>query len=275
MSKAHDLQLKVFNPSNKKDFKMFTLRNIEKHEIDSPDKLKNVIFHQHGRGLNPKQMEIGYFRLSKEIWINNRLDRNDLWDVIDNREKVTLWCVEAIPSDQAQKRSRPDEDKGLESTKKQKKLSRMEERKAEAEKHEQTLLEKHSDKYTRFQYKLRAEMYAGGNHNSLEEPPSAAMFTRDGKHSKKSQHESSALSTTVVDGMLTMMNTLCQTLTSKHTEKQPSISSAFSPMKRAKLRGTYLKQLSELRDLHSGGVLNEEEYGEQRCDVVNLMRQLK
>ena len=139
MSKAHDLQLKVFNPSNKKDFKMFTLRNIEKHEIDSPDKLKNVISHQHGRGLNPKQMEIGYFRLSKKIWINNRLDMNDLWDAIDNREKVTLCCVEAIPSDQAQKRSRPDKDKGLESTKKQKKLSHnMEERKAEAEKHEQT-----------------------------------------------------------------------------------------------------------------------------------------
>ena len=45
-------------------------------------------------------------------------------------------------------------------------------------------------------------------------------------------------------------------------------------MKRAQLHSTYLKQLSELRNLHDAGVLHEEEY-EQRSDFVHLMRQLK
>ena len=46
-------------------------------------------------------------------------------------------------------------------------------------------------------------------------------------------------------------------------------------MKRAQLRSTYLKQLSELRDLHDAGILHQDEYEEQRSDLVNLLRQLK
>ena len=126
---------------------------------------------------------------------------------------------------------------------------------------------------TPFQYKLWAEMYVGGGHLSLEELPSAAMFRRDNKQSKKSHSD---LNTTVVDGMLTVMNNLCQALTpTKQIDKAHSPSPSFSPMKRAQLRSTCLKQLSELRDLHDTGVLHKEEYEEQRSDLVHLMRQLK
>ena len=36
-----------------------------------------------------------------------------------------------------------------------------------------------------------------------------------------------------------------------------------------------MKQLSELRPLHDNGVLTEDEYEEQREELVQLMRQLK
>ena len=36
-----------------------------------------------------------------------------------------------------------------------------------------------------------------------------------------------------------------------------------------------MKQLSELRQLHDNGVLTEDEYEEQREELVQLMRQLK
>ena len=46
-------------------------------------------------------------------------------------------------------------------------------------------------------------------------------------------------------------------------------------MKKAELKSTYMKQLSELRQLHDNGVLTEDEYEEQREELVQLMRQLK
>ena len=36
-----------------------------------------------------------------------------------------------------------------------------------------------------------------------------------------------------------------------------------------------MKQVSELRQLHDNGVLTEDEYEEQREELVQLMRQLK
>ena len=39
----------------------------------------------------------------------------------------------------------------------------------------------HNDAYTPFQYKLWAEMYAKGEHNSLGDPPHAAMFNHETK----------------------------------------------------------------------------------------------
>ena len=99
------------------------------------------------------------------------------------------------------------------------------------------------------------------------------MFRRDTKQCKKSPSD---LNSTVVDGMLTVMNTLCQALTpTKPIEKQSAPSPSFSPLKQAQLRSTYLKQLSELRNLYDAGVLHKEEYEEQRSDLVNLLRQLK
>ena len=72
-----------------------------------------------------------------------------------------------------------------------------------------------------------------------------------------------------------MMNTLCQALTPKVTPPEKRQSIGLSPMKKAELRSTYLKQLGELRQLHDNGILTEEEYEEQREDLIDSMRNLK
>ena len=59
----------------------------------------------------------------------------------------------------------------------------MSKSKALAEEHEQELKEKHSDKYTHFQYKLWAEMLASGVHPDSDEPPVASMVTNNCKAS--------------------------------------------------------------------------------------------
>ena len=46
-------------------------------------------------------------------------------------------------------------------------------------------------------------------------------------------------------------------------------------MKKAELRSTYLKQLSELSQLCDNGLLTEDEYEEQREDLIDSMLNLK
>ena len=46
-------------------------------------------------------------------------------------------------------------------------------------------------------------------------------------------------------------------------------------MKKAELHSTYLKQSSELHQLRDNGILNKEEYEEQREDLIDSMRSLK
>ncbi len=96
-------------------------------------------------------MDMGYFnKHSKKMWLNNRLDMSDLWDLVHKGENITLWC--AISS-----RKRIQHDVGTndtedisseKSTKKPKKLSKMEEKKIESDKYEQVLSEKHGKTYT-------------------------------------------------------------------------------------------------------------------------------
>ena len=42
----------------------------------------------------------------------------------------------------------------------------------------------------------------------------------------------------------------------------------------AQLRGTYMKQLNELRLLFDNDILSKDEYDEQRSGLVKLMQQL-
>ena len=46
-------------------------------------------------------------------------------------------------------------------------------------------------------------------------------------------------------------------------------------MKKAELCSTYLKQLDELRQLSDNRILTEEEYEEQREDLIDSIRNLK
>ena len=58
-------------------------------------------------GLNSENMDVGYFVQSKKVWINNRLDINDVWSIVDKGEKVTLWCLDTTARE-SQKRKRDE-----------------------------------------------------------------------------------------------------------------------------------------------------------------------
>ena len=109
-----------------------------------------------------------------------------------------------------------------------------------------------------------------GTHTSVDDPPSASVFSRESKRPSSGLAANSSLND-VVSGMMTVMSSLCQALVPK-----PSGPTCSSPVKKAELRGTYMymKQLTELKQFQDGGILDEEEDEEQRLDIIKLMRQL-
>ena len=260
-----DLQLKVINSGNKKEFKVYTLRRVK---FDgSVDNLKEVIRSQCGSDVVPpiEKMEIGYYYQCKKMWINNRLDLNDAWTLISKGEKITLWCVGICA--QSRKRETTDtSDEEHETQRKKSKVSKAEEKRAIIEDYERQLKEKHEGNYTRFQLKLWAEMLAAETHNDLNEPPTASMFSRS--KPKVTKSETSASGDSVVSGMMTVVNTLCQSVLSN--QKKP----VLSPVKKAELRSTYMQQLTGLHKLQETGIITDEEYEEQRHDIVQGMRHL-
>ena len=224
-----DFYLKVLNPENKREYKTVTLRGLSRENIDTPTKLKEVISVQCD-GLNPENMEVGYFVHSKKLWINSRLDISDVWNSVDKGEKLTLWCLGTTPRETLKRKcdDQASDDVGP-PTKRHASQgpSSVEVRKAKAREYELKLLELHKDKWTSFQYKLWAEMLACGTHTSISDPPSASMF---GRESKRSSTSSSAINDSVVSGMVTVMNTLCQALVPKQ-----AVTGSSSPMKRLSL----------------------------------------
>ena len=274
-----DFNLKVINPTNKKEFQLYTVRSVSPEMFDSPDKVKAVIQDQYGDLLPPtEKMDVGYFSQGKKLWIKNRLDVNDVWKSVERGERVTLWTmglVDAPVEEHHGAKRKHDDDTTTEkpSKKKSRNMVAADERKALADDFEQKLEEKHRDKnYSRFQIKIWAEALASNQHTDMECPPAYAMFGRERKCTK----DSGSVNETVMNGMLNVVNTLCQAIQSPLNSREISRKQAtLSPVKKAELRGTYLKQLSELHQLHDAGILSEDEYEEQRMELIVAMRNLK
>ena len=118
-----------------------------------------------------------------------------------------------------------------------KKKQKMSKSKALAEEYEQELKEKHGDKYTHFQYKLWAEILASGVHPDSDDllllPCMVSCTTK--------RHKQLDTRDAVVNGMMSVVNTLCQAVTDKQSNKPPT-SSCASPMKKAELHSMYIHE---------------------------------
>lgn len=74
---------------------MFTVRYINPDELSTLEELKEEVFMQCGDAQLPRTLEfkMGYFRRSQKLWINNRQDLHDSWDILCNGESLNLWAL--------------------------------------------------------------------------------------------------------------------------------------------------------------------------------------
>ena len=128
------------------------------------------------------------------------------------------------------------------------------------------LSEKHGQIYTKMQYRIWAEMIFSELHSSSNEPPNTSMFVRAGGSAprKKSNNISDAL-THVVDSIAAVLS----------PSSSPKATVGKSPAKLIERRSKCYKQLSELNNLRTAGVLSDSEYQLENDPVMETLKGLQ
>ena len=256
------MTLKVLSQSNKRDFTVFTLRDVTQEDMQTPDSVKAMIFAQVGDAVSDKlDFPLGYYRKSEKVWINNEHDVHDAIQLMKEIGKVTLWCVGQDRTTTARKRERSGDDISIPAKKK----SVSEERAIRVNDLKGQLRKKHGSAYAPVQYAMWAEMLVGGGHDSLDEPPATPMFG-----AARARGKSGTGATNMTEAFTALAGSIADAL----SPRQINSGATDSPTKAVNLRGKYIQQLKELVDLREIGALTVEEYEEHRSAVVNHMRKL-
>lgn len=273
--------LKCVSKEGKKNFKMFSLRNIDPNIVTSTDALKALIKAQFASDLE-KQFDVGYEHSNDVVNIRSPDDLREVWTSASNGVKIVLWCDGLKRASATQnKRSvdtenSDDEDDVTQSVKpKKKKKKDTDEVNKAVQSIVDELKELHPDSgYTPMQFRIWAEMYNGGVHPCLQEPPTSTMFVRAGGGNttkKKMSNTNDPLSHAIVQLASALSPNVSASLS--HSGSGPK--QGVSPAKIIENRSKCYKQLAEVRNMNQSGLLSDEEYTVEREAIMKVLKQLK
>ena len=182
---------------------------------------------------------------------------------------MILWCNGLKFCSKGSKHPRANEESDSDAEqcskkakkKKQRKESETEERVKEAI---EELKQCHTKSgYTAMQFIIWAEMFVGGVHPSLNEPPKSTMFIRAGGGSAPKRRDSFA------DAVSQIAVALSPKVASTRGD-----GTSGSPAKLIENCTKCYKQLSELNNLKLLGLLTEEEYDVERQAIMGVLKKL-
>lgn len=250
-------KVKIINPSKKSDV-------VTRHLHQFNSKFSSVI------NLHTKLIEefkenvpsninfaVGYYEGQRHAKIVIATD-DDLKAMYSNypRGEITLWC-NGRNEDSSVGRSKRKRDQLVAST-----------FQAKEEQIEQIFLdlkEKHVDKYDMPKLRLWARMISSQLHESFEEPPNIPAFS-DSTPKKIKQDFSSALSGAAV--------AFAKVLTKKD-DAPPDTSISPSSLALTEVRMKNFEQLRYIKQLHEDHILTDEEFEEQKGNILSAIRKLK
>ena len=249
--------------NNLKEVKTFTMRNVDISTIKSIYELKSVIRGHFMEDIKPS-FDVGYVQGSNLIRVRSKDDLSEMWSEIRKAKNVCVWCDGLIESS-SKKRSRKrknsdDEDSDEDSTRTPKSKKKRVEMDEKVQEKVDTLNGKHGPKFTFMQIRIWAELLVSGLYNSLDNPPCKnSMFTRSGGGGKPNSP--------VVQGAASPISTSSSTMATP-------IASGHSPAKMIESRSKLYKQLTELQNLKTLGVLDENEYKVEKETILTLLQKL-
>ena len=111
-------------------------------------------------------------------------------------------------------------------------------------------------------------MVNSGMHSSQEEPPNTTMFHRAGGNTPSRKKDHSGPTIQVLADAAT---TIASALSPRAPPVAPS--TGTSPGRLIEHRSKLYKQLSELKNLYSTGILTEQQYETEKNSILNLLGQ--
>lgn len=284
VSLIHKVLVKAVS-KNKKSHKTFTLRNVDTTATASCESLKKLIKAQLKQEIiGPDKFDMGFIQGSNVINIRSKEDLQEVWSDLlkstGSSSKPILWCdglkeVASTSGNRKRQKCDSDDDSDCESNKPSKKKKVKSNREETEDKVQETidyLKEKHGSKFTTMQLRIWAEMIVGNYHTDKEEPPNNTMFSRAGGHTSK--RESQSMTKALSDVACAITSALSPKSILPASGKG-SNSSSCSPVKvTIESRSKLYKQLGELKNLMTIGVLSEEEYMCEKDAIMDLLREI-
>ena len=271
--------LKAVCQSAKKDPpRAFTLRGIDTTKVLSCDDLKTIIRRQLQHDIRSDDFDVGYIQGSSVVRVRSKDDINEMWiDLSKPNSKTALWCdglkepcSMAKPRESCKRKQSEDNSDDEESTRSARKKKQPSRKEEEVQELVDILKEKHTSTYTQMQYRIWAELIAGGLHVSTDDPPNNSMFIRAGGGTPYRKNVQSP-----VAQLLTEAATAITSALSSKPTPLPSSGTSTSPAKLIESRSKLYKQLSELQNLRTTGILTESEYCTEKATIMELLRKLK
>ena len=262
--------------SAKKDYKTFTLRNVDPISVNTQEKLKLLIRTQLQKDVSG-DFDVGFLQGSTVVNIRSSEDLDEVWNDIRKGRTIVLWCdgLKEMTS-KARKRKQQaddseddfDEDADIGKTScKKRKVSEVCERKVDETL--EKLREKHGNSFTQMEYRIWSEMIVGNIHSSIDLPPNTSMFARAGASggSVQKKKPDSGFAESLTDFVKQLSGVLSPT-----NSNRPS--PGTSPAKSIESRSKCYKQLSDLNSLKMSGVITEEEYKAEKEAIMSTLKKL-
>ena len=262
--------VKIFNPaSSGAEFTKFIVRQLhnfkEKFANIAAIKTKIVTsFSVDVQSVN-EISTLGYFEGKQKRWLCDNNDLEVMYKVFTSSNcEIPLWCERLTEKEPASS-------------------SNIKHAPTKRERHEEEVSDIFEDLKVKHKemelpkLRLWARMIANGIHDSTEEPPNVPMFTAP--ISKHAKHES--LHDAVVDAAKVVAQAFTGSpATSQHVQSTAqqtvttSTSLAVSPARLADVRMKHYEQLRYLHKLFDDGILNEQEFLEQKRKILGVLKSL-
>ena len=194
-TKLDKVLLKANCKGKLKEFKTFTLRNVDTAAVVSSHDLKKLLKESLHEDISSRDFDIGYMQGSNVIRVCTKEDMSEMWSEV--KKQGMLWCDGLVDAGtKANKSGRKgrhvsDEDSDDEASatqprKKKKKLDNED----KVQEVVDDLKSKHGTKYTVMQLRIWAELIASGLYSNTSDPPSEnSMFQRAGGSSSGKKKE--------------------------------------------------------------------------------------
>ena len=284
---VYTYKVKIINPLKKSEVTVRYLNSF-KHKFDTVIALRMKLIEAFSDSLpNTTNFTVGYYEGSQQakIWLVTSEDLRTMYENFPQGGSISLWCDGKTTGETDTRKHKSDlEASAGHTTKRQEKESAVDDV-------YQELLKKHSKDYDTPKLRLWSRMICSGIHDDYDNPQAIPAFSSSTPKRRKRETLSEALTEAAVvfaesfSASKTPNNDdscrcSCQpedvTNTSSITTPTTTVVAAqISPQNAVDLRMKNYEQLRYLQQLFNDGILDEQEFVEQKANILEFFKKLK